>query len=145
MALPPRPLRLCVSNKMPLKDYQQRVVDEVTRYLQAVVRERAGSNLKHASLDAWRGLRLGDYHEPENGLGEDYPDFTIIMPTGGGKTVVATQVLGAIYPTILQDRNGAGLVLWVVPSNQIYRDTLRRLSDRNDWYRIMLEHAVSRR
>ena len=55
------------------------------------------------------------------------------------------RVLGAVYQTILQDRNGRGLVLWVVPTSQIYRDTLRRLSDRNDWYRIMLEHAVSRR
>ena len=130
---------------MPLKDYQQRVVDEVSRYLQAVLRHRAGGNARHASLDAWRDLRLGDYHERTNGLGEDYPNFTIKMPTGGGKTVVATEILGAVYQTILQDRNGAGLVLWVVPSNQIYRDTLRRLSDRNDWYRIMLEHAVSRR
>lgn len=130
---------------MRLKDYQERVVAEVTRYLQGVQRQRESGNARHASLDAWRDLRLGDYHEQTNGIGEDYPDFTIKMPTGGGKTVVATQVLGAVFQTILQERNGAGLVLWVVPSSQIYRDTLRRLSDRNDWYRIMLEHAVSRR
>jgi len=36
-------------------------------------------------------------------------------------------------------------VLWVVPSSQIYRDTLRRLRDRRDMHRLMLEHAVSRR
>ena len=36
-------------------------------------------------------------------------------------------------------------MLWVVPSSQIYRDTLRRLRDRGDMYRLMLEHAVSRR
>ena len=130
---------------MQLKDYQQRVVDEVTRYLQAVLREREAGNLRHASLDAWQKLCLGPYYEQTNGLGEDYPNFTIKAPTGAGKTVLATQVLGVIYQTILQDRNGAGLVLWVVPSSQIYRDTLRRLSDRSDWYRIMLEHAVSRR
>ena len=58
---------------------------------------------------------------------------------------MAAQVFGIIYQTILQEQNGSGLVLWVVPSSQIYRDTLRRLSDRNDWYRIMLEHALSRR
>lgn len=130
---------------MQLKEYQERVVKEVERYLQAVVREREAGNLRHAALDAWRELRLGEYRERLNGLGEDYPNFTIKAPTGAGKTVLATQVLGSIYQTLLKDRNGAGLVLWVVPSSQIYRDTLRRLSDRNDWYRIMLEHALSRR
>jgi type III restriction enzyme len=130
---------------MQLKEYQRRVVDEVERYLKAVLRERESGNLRHPSMDAWQQLSLGAYYEQSNGIGEDYPNFTVKAPTGAGKTVLATQVLGAIYQTILQDRNGAGLVLWVVPSSQIYCDTLRRLSDRNDWYRIMLEHAVSRR
>jgi len=130
---------------MQLKEYQQRVLDEVERYLCAVARERHEGNQRHASLDAWRDVCFGDYHEQQNGLGEDYPNFTIKVPTGGGKTVLATQILGSIHRTILRERNGAGLVLWVVPSSQIYRDTVRRLSDRNDWYRIMLEHAVSRR
>jgi type III restriction enzyme len=130
---------------MQLKEYQDRVINEVRRYLDAVLRERQAGNIRHASMDAWQQLRLGAYYEQTNGLGEDYPNFTIKAPTGAGKTVLATQILGVIYQTILQGRNGAGLVLWVVPSSQIYRDTLRRLSDRNDWYRIMLEHAVSRR
>lgn len=130
---------------MQLKEYQSRVVNEVQQYLEAVAQERAGGNARHASMDAWRRVRGGAYYEQTNGLGEDYPNFTIKVPTGGGKTVLATQILGVIYRTILRDRNGAGLVLWVVPSSQIYRDALRRLSDRSDWYRIMLEHAVSRR
>src|SRR5437867_12830420 len=58
---------------------------------------------------------------------------------------MAGQVLGLIYQTIRKDRNGTGLVLWVVPSDQIYKDTLRALRDRNHFYRISLEHAVSRR
>jgi len=130
---------------MELKEYQQSVVDQVERFLRAVARERESGNARHASLDAWRSVRGGMYHEHTNGLREDYPAVTIKIPTGGGKTVVATQILGSIYRTLLPERNGAGLVLWVVPSNQIYRDTVRRLSDRNDWYRIKLEHAVSRR
>ena len=131
---------------MRLKDYQKRVIREVERFLEAVAKERAGGNAVHASLDAWGALRLGRYHERRNGLDRDMPDITIKVPTGGGKTVIATQVLGSIFRTLLKEaRNGAGLVLWVVPSSQIYRDTLRRLSDREDWYRIMLEHAVGRR
>jgi type III restriction enzyme len=96
-------------------------------------------------MDAWQDLRLGLYNERKNGLDEDLPTFCIKVPTGGGKTLLATQALGSIHRTILKERNGAGLVLWVVPSSQIYRDTLRRLRDRRDMYRIMLEHAVSRR
>jgi type III restriction enzyme len=88
---------------------------------------------------------LGAYHERENGLGEDLPSFCIKVPTGGGKTLLATQILGSIYRTILKERNGAGLVMWVVPSSQIYHDTLKRLRNRDDLYRQMLEHAVSRR
>ncbi len=130
---------------MELKQFQRRVVDEVERYLSALAVERARNN-RHAALDAWRDLHLpGRYHEHENALQEDLPTFCIKVPTGGGKTLIATQILGAIHRTIHRDRNGAGLVLWVVPSSQIYRDTLRRLRDRSDLYRVMLEHAVSRR
>ena len=131
---------------MDLKQYQRRVLDEAERYLDEVARQHADGNRRHAALDAWDRLRLaGRYHERRNGLDEDLPTFCIKVPTGGGKTILATQVLGAVHRTILRERNGAGLVLWVVPSSQIYRDTLRRLRDRTDWYRVMLEHAVSRR
>ena len=130
---------------MDLKKYQRRVVDEVEQYLERVAHERGTGNTRHPCLDAWKARRLGAYAELENGLGEDLPNFCIKVPTGGGKTLLATQILGSAYRTILKDRNGLGLVLWVVPTGQIYRDTLRRLRDRNDMYRLMLEHAVSRR
>jgi type III restriction enzyme len=133
---------------MDLKNFQRRVVDEVEKYLRAVAEEQQASN-RHAALDAWEKLsvplRLGQYRERRNGLNHDLPSFCIKVPTGGGKTLLATQILGSIYRTILKDRNGTGLLLWVVPSSQIYRDTLKRLRDRGDMYRLMLEHAVSRR
>lgn len=128
---------------MELKNYQRRVVDEAEAFLRRLETERA-SNPKHAAQEAWPASH-GRYEYRRNGLGEDLPTFCIKVPTGGGKTLMATQFLGSIHRTILKDRNGAGLVLWVVPSSQIYRDTLRRLRDRNDMYRMMLEHAVSRR
>jgi type III restriction enzyme len=130
---------------MDLKTFQRRVVDEVERYLQAVAKRRAEGN-RAASMDAWEDdLGLGPYFRRRNGIGEDLPTFCIKVPTGGGKTLLATQILGSAYRTIFKDRNGAGLVLWVVPTSQIYRDTLKRLRDRHDMYRQMLEHAVSRR
>lgn len=134
---------------MPLKNYQERTVKEVRIFLDLLAAEQAKGN-KHASLDAWdeakKQLPLrGDYHERRNGLDLDMPSICIKVPTGGGKTLLATQFLGAIHRTILKERNGAGLVLWVVPSDQIYKDTLKRLRDRRDFYRESLEFAVSRR
>jgi len=130
---------------MDLKRFQRRVVTEVETYLASVAQHRATGNVRYGSRAAWEDLRLGPYFDRKNGLGEDLPTFCIKVPTGGGKTLLATQILGSAYRTIFKERNGAGLVLWVVPSSQIYRDTLKRLRDRNDMYRLMLEHALSRR
>src|SRR6266550_2119281 len=131
---------------MELKKYQIELLKEIKAYLSALAKEQASGN-KHAALDAWETVRVPGrrYAERRNGLGKDMPNFCLKVPTGGGKTLLATQVLGLIYSTILEKRNGTGLVLWVVPSDQIYKDTLKALRDRNHFYRFSLEHAVSRR
>lgn len=46
-------------------------------------------------------------------LGKDLPTFCIKVPTGGGKTLLATQILGLVYQTVLKVRHGSGLILWV--------------------------------
>ena len=128
---------------MELKRYQERVVKEVDAFLQALARLKGE---RFPSQAAWEEVGVpGQYHPRKNGVGKDLPTFCIKVPTGGGKTLLATQILGLIHRTILKDRNGAGLVLWVVPSDQIYKDTLRRLRDRRDFYREALEAAISRR
>jgi len=134
---------------MQLKRYQERVIRETRIFLDSLAAHQASGN-RHASLDAWddaaRQFELpGRYQPRRNGFNKDLPTFCVRVPTGGGKTLLATQILGLIYKTILKSRNGTGLVLWVVPSDQIYRDTLRRLRDRRDFYRESLEFAVSRR
>lgn len=134
---------------MELKCYQKRAISETRAFLDLVAAEQEKAN-KHASLDAWHELRKnvplhGIYHEHKNGLDRDVPTFCIKVPTGGGKTLLATQFLGLVYRTILKHRNGAGLVLWVVPSDQIYKDTLKALRNRQHFYRESLEFAVSRR
>jgi type III restriction enzyme len=134
---------------MQLKRYQERAIQEVGVFLAALAREQAAGN-RHASLDAWeeagRQVPLPfSYRARRNGLNQDLPTFCVRVPTGGGKTLLATQILGLIYKTILKERNGAGLVLWVVPSDQIYKDALRALGDRRHFYRESLEFAVSRR
>ncbi|MGP1347094.1 MAG: DEAD/DEAH box helicase [Phycisphaerales bacterium] len=131
---------------MSLKEYQERIMREVHGYLRLLDAERKGGRGRYASQEAWRLARVpGQYTPEDNGLGEDLPRLCVKVPTGGGKTLLATQMLGSVMNTILSDRNGAGLVLWVVPSSQIYRDTLRALKERGGFLRTMLEHAVSRK
>jgi type III restriction enzyme len=132
---------------MELKTYQKRVVDEVRAYLNGLADQLDSGNERHAAKDAWEdaGVRWPYVKERRNGLGRDLPTFCIKVPTGGGKTLLATQILGEIYKTILKERGGAGLVIWVVPSDQIYRDTLKALKDRRHFYRESLEHAVAGR
>ena len=128
---------------MQLKRYQERVIREVKLFLEALATQQAAGN-RHASLDGWEDSKRqffirGDYHPRKNGLGKDLPTFCIKVPTGGGKTLLATQILGLIYQTILKNRNGSGLVLWVVPSDQIYKDTLKALRDRRHFLLMTTE------
>ncbi len=130
---------------MDLKRYQERVVREVGVFLDALAAEQA-AGARRPSLDAWEKTphtRL--YAARKNGVGEDLPSICLKVPTGGGKTLLATLLLGRIHRTILRARNGAGLVLWVVPSEQIYTDTLKALRDRDHPYRQTLEGEVGRR
>ncbi|MCI0379589.1 MAG: DEAD/DEAH box helicase family protein [Gemmataceae bacterium] len=134
---------------MELKRYQVRVVQEVKHFLEKLAEHRA-AGARHPSLDAWAEAKrvfpiAGTYQERKNGVGDDLPTFCIKVPTGGGKTLLATHILAILHETILTERNGAGLVLWVVPSDQIYKDTLAALRDRRHPYREALEFALSRR
>jgi type III restriction enzyme len=134
---------------MQLKRYQERVINEVRLFLDAVATEQAAGG-QYPSLAAWdKAKKLfhlpGEYRPRKNGLGKDLPTFCIKVPTGGGKTLLATQILGLVYQSILKNRNGSGLALWVVPSDQIYKDTLKAFRDRRHFYRESLEFALSRR
>ncbi|MGH8058829.1 MAG: DEAD/DEAH box helicase, partial [Candidatus Entotheonellia bacterium] len=134
---------------MQLKRYQERVIREVRIFLEALASQQAADN-RHAAMDAWDESKKqfyvpGQYHPRRNGLGKGLPTFCVKVPTGGGKTLLATQMLGLVHRTILKDRNGTGLVLWVVPSDQIYKDTLKALRNRRHFYRESLEFALSRR
>ncbi len=134
---------------MQLKPSQERVIKEIKLFLEALATEQANGS-QYPSLAAWdKAKKLfylpGEYRQRKNGLEKDLPTFCVKVPTGGGKTLLATQILGLVYQTILKNRNGSGLVLWVVPSDQIYKDTLKAFRDRRHFYRESLEFALSRR
>lgn len=141
---------------MELKDYQIKALEAFDDYFEALTRneregqeqakryQEAGLPMPEDTLDfpraAWQQLaevgKVADrrYTARSDGLGRPIPHVCFKVPTGGGKTLLASEALGRIqYPR--------GLVLWIVPTLAIYRQTKDALWNREHPYRQRLERA----
>lgn len=153
---------------MELKEYQQGVLGKLDRYL-TVLAERYEEAQEFAEFQKSKGkaAKLGDYcretweqlnterllpylYQHDNpvvapylsrhdGLGGSIPNICLKVPTGGGKTLLATAALERVQTDYFERQTG--LVLWVVPSEAIYRQTWKQLANREHPYRQMLERA----
>lgn len=124
---------------MELKEYQQKALKQVKGFLEALDKEIHSGNLKHASEDAWEAVGSKDYKEARNGLDKDLPNFCLKIPTGGGKTLLAVKVIDLVNHIYLRKRNC--LVLWIVPTTQIYNQTIKNLRTKEHPYRQYLDIA----
>ncbi|WP_219898531.1 DEAD/DEAH box helicase family protein [Phormidesmis priestleyi] len=137
---------------MELKDYQKHCINEVKVYLERLAKSKAKYDRDVAEdpddafnfpQQAWEKAKGGTtfqgaiHHDKKNGLSEPLPNFCIKVPTGGGKTLLATHAIGLINRHYLKRQTG--LVLWIVPTNQIYRQTLKALRTREHPYRQVLD------
>ena len=129
---------------MILKEYQKRTLSVVGEYLEHLAEWRD----KAATLDpefgfewaakAWEKCFLSRrYVSRRNGLGDPLPAFCLKVPTGGGKTLLAVKVIDLVHTRFR--RRQSGLVLWIVPTTQIYNQTLRALKDKDHPYRQQLD------
>ena len=82
--------------------------------------------------EAWEAVSARPYTKRTTGTGEPLPSFCLKIPTGGGKTLLATRVIDLVHGKLLYRQTG--LVLWIVPTTQIYRQTLAALKDRDHPY-----------
>ena len=154
---------------MELKDYQQGVLTKFSYYL-STLREQVekiataqevlkAQNLKMDLGDpcqkAWDQLneerrlpylrdedgndRVADHLRRLDGLQRSIPNVTLKVPTGGGKTLLATAAVEMVQVDFF--RRQTGFVLWVVPSDAIYKQTWKQLANREHPYRQMLERA----
>jgi superfamily II DNA or RNA helicase len=121
---------------LALKRYQKRTLEELKNFL-----------INAATLKGVRGIRLafldqvGDeerHYKPISGI-EQAPYLCVKIPTGGGKTLVASHGISVVLESYLQDKNGKGLVLWFVPSDAIRTQTLSNLQSRQHPYREVLD------
>lgn len=128
---------------MIFKPYQTKVAKKLKDYLETASEVRG--LLKDVDPDAWVQLafnKIGLSRVPDmdrNGLNEFYPRLCIKVPTGGGKTLLAVDTIRQ-YQDIFAKRK-TGLVVWIVPSEIIYSQTVERLRDKADPYRQLLDQA----
>lgn len=154
---------------MQLKDYQVKVLERLDTYL-TVLKDKRAEALDYVEfqrsrgrtteahnwcLDAWDELnqrrllptfrdRQGNIHISPwvnrlDGQGRPVPNVCMKVPTSGGKTLLATAAVERINLDFFERQTG--FVLWIVPSDTIYRQTWKNLANREHPYRQMLERA----
>ena len=80
-----------------------------------------------------------------DGRGRPVPNAVLKVPTAGGKTWLAIRGISCIFGHYIgRDQAGSntGFVLWIVPSEAIYTQTLKNLRDRHHPYRVQLDQAA---
>jgi len=112
---------------MELKKYQKEAIEALKNYI--LEAKKLGPKIAFISATE------KPYKEHFN----ETPCVCIKIPTGGGKTLVATHAVGEITDTYLNTKFGKGIVLWFVPSDAICSQTLKKLMDKNDPHRQVLD------
>ena len=138
---------------MILKEYQKRTLATVRSFVAELAKWRAEDEEARKHNPNWgsdwvekawqKTVALRPYQFRRNGLGEYLPAFCLKIPTGGGKTLLATRVIDLANAHFRQSRRG--LVLWIVPTTQIYNQTLKALKDRDHPYRQQLDLSSGQR
>ena len=89
--------------------------------------------------DAQGNLFVPPWLHRQDGTGRPVPNVCLKLPTGAGKTYLATRGIEQLQR--LYYRRSHGLVLWIVPSDAIYTQTWKTLANREHAYRMTLERA----
>ncbi|HEC02946.1 MAG TPA: restriction endonuclease subunit R [Phycisphaerales bacterium] len=135
---------------MEPKEYQVRTLEQVKRYMdhlyaarrqyEQMVAQGQGAFARDFSSVAWDQSQIrGAYQSKKDGLDRPLPSFCLKVPTGGGKTFLAVKTIDLINTNYRKSQTG--LVLWIVPTTQIYNQTIRSLRDRDHPYRQHLDIA----
>lgn len=131
---------------MELKDYQKKVLSQIKIYAENLYTEKIKFE-KFRKIDeeydsdftkkAWEKTSDNIFTSKKSGINEYLPNFCLKVPTGGGKTLLAAHAIEIIQQHY--NMKQTGFVLWIVPSEQIYSQTLKSLKDREHPYRHVLD------
>jgi len=128
---------------MELKKYQRNVLDDLNRFLAEL---DSSDDISKAYESYWnsRGLSVGlggvqGYRDNIAGVA----NVCMKVPTGGGKTFIATSALKPIFDSLPFTKSKA--VVWLVPSDAILEQTLNALSNSDHPYRQRLDADFAHR
>lgn len=119
------------------KTYQSQILESVQSYFQFCHEKGAPSLAFHAVTEQLWGQGMAYNALP--GFPTDMPYFCLRVPTGGGKTWLASKCVSLVNTHLLRSEHS--VILWLVPSNPIRQQTLRALKDDNHPYRLALREA----
>jgi len=117
------------------KGKEARLTDYAKNTWEALVQERRIDLLKDKSGH----LVPAPYVTRFDGLERPIPNVCLKVPTGGGKTLLGVAAVERLQTDLFTQQTG--MVLWVVPSDAIYKQTWKQLANREHPYRQMLERA----
>jgi len=125
---------------LTLKRYQQEVIDTLERFLTRL-KDYQIKGVENSVFPAFDSVSYSPKkYQSISGLSE-VPYICIKVPTGGGKTLIATHAVDCVYRLYLTHKSKTGIVIWFTPSDAIRSQTLKKLKNRNHPYRESLDAA----
>ena len=149
-------------------DYQDRVLTAIDAHLDLLKEEKVrsdriaalaqenpdlGLSVPDFAQQAWEALKATGnlpasraaipFSPRRDGCNRPVPNAVLKVPTGGGKTWLAIHAVSRIMGRYLNRNTGS--VLWIVPNEAIYTQTLKHLKDRQHPYRQALDRAAAGR
>lgn len=129
---------------MELKHYQKLVIRDLKRFISLLQTE---SHLGKAFTIFWedKGIQLGPSSKmlPYQNIIPKVPHVCFKVPTGGGKTFLACHSVKPVFEMFSHDK--VKVVLWMVPSDEIKRQTITNLSNPDHPYRQKLNSDFQNR
>ena len=118
---------------LPLKDYQQKTLDALSLYFDRCVALQDGDTAYYETTKQL--YERGVPYRPVAGL-PGLPYVCLRVPTGGGKTLIASHAIDVAARRLLFTETPT--VLWLVPSNKIREQTVEALKSNSHPYRQAL-------
>jgi len=126
---------------MELKTYQSQTLDTLRRFLSKARVEGPGAAYEAIVAEPAMARRLKGFAGSYRLLNamEETPYVCLRLPTGGGKTVLAAHAVNIAKETWIE--RDFPLVLWLVPSTTIRKQTVDALKNPRHPYRAALDDA----
>ncbi len=130
---------------MKLKQYQADTLSVLRRFLEEARMVGPGNAYTTITSEPEQAARLGHYgkiYTPLDAL-PNVPYVCLRLPTGGGKTILGTHAIAIARDAWIE--KDYPMVVWLVPSNTIRRQTVEALRNTRHPYRQVLDEAFAGR